>query len=368
MRRESGSKTSRPWDPERYQHEAQSPAAKRPAGDGVLFLLDTVRRVDLRCVSAPYAQATRGAPPLDPALMGCLVLSAYCVGVFARRTIALACARHRAFLAIVGQDRPDGRTLSACRQRPLEACQEGLGHVVRLAGAMGLVRVGTVATEGTPRPGNASRHQAMRYGDMPQAVERLREELEALVAQADQQDAAADAARGSRRGDALPAAWARREERLGQLEAALRRWEAQAQGAAHSARQRRAAAEAARARTGTPRRGQAPQPGVEPPDAKAQRHWTDPALPRLRTNKKGWDDCGHAPASVDAPCQMSVACDVTDASNDTPQAEPRAPATLATLAQAGMPRPQSEAGDAHAIPATLENGSEREAAAQALED
>jgi len=60
---ESGSKTYRPWDPERYQHEAQSPAAKLPAGDLVFFLLDTVRRLDLRGFYAPYEQETRGAPP-----------------------------------------------------------------------------------------------------------------------------------------------------------------------------------------------------------------------------------------------------------------------------------------------------------------
>jgi len=43
---ESSGKTYRPWEPERYQHEAQSPAAKRPAGDWVCFLLETVRRWD----------------------------------------------------------------------------------------------------------------------------------------------------------------------------------------------------------------------------------------------------------------------------------------------------------------------------------
>jgi hypothetical protein len=36
----------RSWDPERYQHEAQSPAAQLPEGDVGCFLLDTVRRLD----------------------------------------------------------------------------------------------------------------------------------------------------------------------------------------------------------------------------------------------------------------------------------------------------------------------------------
>jgi hypothetical protein len=47
---EQHGKTSRPWDPERYRHEAQSPAAKLPEGDLVFFLLDTVPQLDLgRC-------------------------------------------------------------------------------------------------------------------------------------------------------------------------------------------------------------------------------------------------------------------------------------------------------------------------------
>jgi predicted transcriptional regulator len=60
---------------------------------------------------------------------------------------------------------------------------------------------------------------------------------------------------------------------------------------------------------------------------------------------------------VDGACQIILACDVTDAANDTQQAVPVAHATLTTLAQAGIALPQDEAGKAHAIPATLDNGS-----------
>ena len=365
---EHGGKTSRPWEPERYQHEAQSPGAKLPEGDVVFFLLDTVRRLDLRRFYAPYAQETRGAPPFDPAMMVCLLLYAYCVGVFSSRKSALACERKRAFLAIVGQERPDFRTISDFRTLHLEAFKDVFVHVIRLAGEVGLVRLGNVATDGTKIQGNASRHKAMRYGYMQKEVERLREEMEALVTQASQQDDAEEAALGSRRGDELPAELARREERLSKIEAAMRRWEAQAKAEAQAERQRRAAAEAERARTGKPRRGKAPQPVREPPDAKAQSNFTDPELHIMRTNNKGWEYGGNAQASVDATCQIIVACDVTDASNDKQQAEPVAQATLATLVQAGRERPKAESGKTLAIPATLDKGYDSEAAAQALED
>src|SRR6195256_5954299 len=234
-------KTYRRWEPERYRHEAQSPAAKLPEGDLVFFLLDTVPQLDLRRFYAPYETETRGAPPFDPAMMVCLLLYAYCVGVFSSRKMALACERNLAFMAIVGQERPDFRTISDFRKLHLEAFKDVFVHVVRLAGGAGLVKLGNVSTDGTKLQGNASRHKAMSYGYMTKAVERLREEIETLVTAAYQQDAAEDAVLGSRRGDELPAELARREDRLARIEAAMRRLEAQAKAEAEAARQHPAA-------------------------------------------------------------------------------------------------------------------------------
>ncbi len=134
---EHGGKTYRPWEPQRSQQESHSPAAKLPEGDLVFFLLDTVPQLDVSRFYAPYEQETRGAPPFDPAMMVCLLLYAYCVGVFSSRRIALACERHWAFLAIVGQDRPDFRPISDLRKLPLEAFKDVFVQVVRLAGEAG---------------------------------------------------------------------------------------------------------------------------------------------------------------------------------------------------------------------------------------
>jgi hypothetical protein len=156
-------------------------------------------------------------------MMVCLLLYAYCVGVFASRKIAWACERNLAFMAIVGQERPDFRTISDFRKQHLEAFKEVFVQVVRVAGAAGLVKLGNVSTDGTKMPGNASRHKAMSYGYMKKEVERLREDIEALVTQAYQQDEAEEATLGSRRGDELPAELVRREDRLATIEAAMQR-------------------------------------------------------------------------------------------------------------------------------------------------
>src|SRR5436309_3187549 len=100
---------------------------------------------------------------------------------------------------------------------------------------------------------------------MKKEADRLREDIEALVTQAHQQDAADDAALGSRRGDELPAELARREDRLATIEAAMRRLEAQAKADAEAERQRRAEGEAERQHMATERqRHHAPE--AESPD------------------------------------------------------------------------------------------------------
>jgi hypothetical protein len=300
-------------------------------------------------------------------MMVCLLLYAYCVGVFSSRKIAQACERNLAFVAIVGADRPDFRTISDFRKLHLEAFRDVFGQVLRVAGEAGLVKLGNVATDGTKMQGNASRHKAMSYGYMRKEADRLREDIEALVTQAHQHDAEDDAALGSRRGDELPAELARREDRLATIEAAMRRLEARAKADADAERQRRAEVEAERQRLGTPRRGKAPKPVDETPDDKAQTNFTDPELQIMRTNNKGWEYCGNAQASVDAAHQIIVACDVTAESNDKQQAEPMAQLTVASLEQAGIVPPKDATGTAQKIPATYDSGYDSAAAAAAVE-
>src|SRR5437899_1445954 len=210
-------------------------------------------------------------------MMVCLLLYAYCVGVFSSRKVALACERNLEFMAMVGQERPDFRTISDFRKQHLEAFKEVFVQVVRLAREAGLVKLGNVSTDGTKIQGNASRHKAMSYGYMQKEVERLREEIEALVTQAFQQDEADEAALGSRRGDELPAELERREKRLAAIEAAMQRLEEQAKAEADAERQTK----------GQKRRGRAPKPVEETPRDNAQMRFTDSELHVMPTNNKG---------------------------------------------------------------------------------
>jgi transposase len=173
-------KKYRPWTPSAYAHQTYTPADRLPEGDLVFFLLDLVSQLDLEPFYACHEQETRGQPPFDPALLVCLLLYAYSVGVYSSRKIALACERNLALLAIVGDDRPDFRTISDFRKDHLHAFADLFAQVLRLAATAGLLRLGNLAFDGSKLLGQASRHKAMSYGYMKKEEVRLRQEIEAL--------------------------------------------------------------------------------------------------------------------------------------------------------------------------------------------
>jgi transposase len=363
----SSAKKYRPWTPDSYSHLNYAPADRLPEGDLVFFLLDTVPGLDLSRFYAPYEEENRGAPPFDPAMLVCLLLYSYCVGVYSSRKIAKACERNLAFLAIVGDDRPDFRTISDFRKLHLEAFADVFIEVLRLAAELGMVGLGNLAFDGSKFKANASRHKAMSYGYMKKEEERLQAEIKALLEQAKEADSQEDAALGSRRGDELPAELQRREERLATIAAAKERLEEQARVDAEAERQHRAEEEAERQRTGKKRRGKEPKPVSETPDDKAQSNFTDPEAKIMPQSNKGWDYSGNAQVSVDSTFQIIMACFVTTATNDKQQAVPLAQATKENLVQAGVESAKGEAGEAKKIPATLDSGYFSEKAVQGME-
>jgi transposase len=349
-------KKYRPWDPDAYAVQAFRPADRLDEGDLVFFLLDVVPQLDLDPFYASYEVETRGQPPYDPAMLVCLLLYSYCVGVFSSRKIATACERNLAFLAITGDDRPDFRTISDFRKEHLRLFPDVFVQVLRLAHEAGLVQLGLWATDGSKIPGNASRHKAMSYGYMKKEEQRLKAEIAELLRQTQQQDDDDDAVHGARRGDEVPDELRFREQRLAKILEAKKRLEQQARADAQAERQRRAQSQE-RARTGQRHAGGRPAgPVREEPDDKAQTSFTDPELRIMPQSNKGWDYSGNGQVVVDDGCQIIIACDVTDQSNDKQQAVPMAVQALANLEAAGIDRPVDAAGQEQKIAAALDSG------------
>jgi transposase len=273
-------KNYRAWDAQQSSHEPVSPREALPEDDLVFFLLDLIPQMDLTPFHQYYAQELRGQPPFDVTMMVILLVYAYSVGVCSSRKIAAACERNLAFRAIVANDPPDFRTISDFRKIHLAAFRPLFLEVLRVAGEMGMVKLGNLSTDGTKMGANASRHKAMSYGYMNKQIERLEAEIEQLLKQAEQVDTEQDAALGSRRGDELPDELKRREQRLAKIREAKARLEAEARAKAEEEQRRRDEEQAKREAEGRKRRGKEPAPIDPTPEDKAQTNFTD-AFTRL---------------------------------------------------------------------------------------
>lgn len=85
-----------------------------------------------------------------------------------------------AFRYIAANTHPDHDTLCAFRRRFLKEIEQLFVQVLQVAGEMKLVKLGTVALDGTKIHANASRHNALSYGRARRSEAQLRDEVRDL--------------------------------------------------------------------------------------------------------------------------------------------------------------------------------------------
>ncbi len=318
-----------------------------PDGHLALFISDVVDELDLSAIFHAYEAEGRGQPPYHPAMMVKLLLYAYCIGKPSSRKIERATYEDVAFRVLAADQHPDHDSLAEFRKRHLTALAGLFVQGLQLCQAAGLVKLGHVALDGTKLKANASKHKAMSYGRMAETERRLEEEVQALLRQAEQVDAAEDAEYGrGRRGDELPAELARRESRLAKIRAAKAALEAAARAeAAQAAEAGRAKLAAREQRVGSAKGGvpKLPDPEQARPEPRAQYNFTDPDS-RIMIDRatKSYEQAYNAQAAVDGQAQVIVACGVTQSAGDAGQFVPLLGAVERDLGQ----RPAAALADA----------------------
>jgi transposase len=288
--------------------------------------------LDLRPILAAYATGDgRGQPPYHPALLVKLLLYGYCTGKPSSRAIERATYEEIPYRVLAANQHPDHDTIATFRQTHLAALAGLFLQVLQLCQRAGLVKLGHVALDGTKVLANASKHKAMSYGRMPEAERKLEQEIAALLATAQQVDAAEDARYGTgKRGDELPVELARRASRLATIRAAKADLEAEARADAMAtaaaaqakvADRERQTRETGRKPTGRP--PVIPDPTQATPKPKAQRNFTDPASRIMKDGAtKSFVRAYNAQAVVDGTAQVIVAAAVTQEANDKQQLVP----------------------------------------------
>jgi transposase len=297
------------------------------------FLVDVVSALDLSSIYKSYQDKDgRGQAAYAPEMMVRLLLYGYAKGVYSSRKIETRTFEDIAFRYLSGDQHPDHATIAEFRKRHLDALSGLFTQALLLCSEAGLVKLGHVSIDGTKIKANASKHKAQSYARMNESEARLKQEIDALLKQAEETDAAEDEEYGKdRRGDELPAELQRRESRLrkiGEAKAALE------QEAKERASQQRAEAEQKVAereeeeqRTGKKKRGRKPEvtdPKQAKPDDTAQRNFTDPESRIMPdgANKGSFVQGYNAQIAVDSASQVIVAAEVTQETNDKKQLLP----------------------------------------------
>jgi hypothetical protein len=256
-----------------------------------------------------------------------VLLYAYCVGVRSSRQIERRLTEDLAFRVLAANQAPDHVTIARFRVRHQQALAGFLVASLRLCAAAGLVRVGTVALDGTKLAGNAAAKANRTH-------EKLAAEVAEILRQAAAVDQREDRLFGDGCGDELPPSLASKADRLARLRQAKARLEAEAAERQQRYAQRVAASAAAAAAAGRPPRRLKPRPRGEAPNPQPTANTTDPDSRFLSTRKGSVQ--GYNAQAVTTCQQVIVAAQLTQDANDLQQLDPMLKATAATLTAAGI--------------------------------
>src|SRR5580700_6342222 len=164
-----------PYDPQQQMLLPQALQEWLPEGHLAYFISDTVDTLDLSAFHARYAGGGSRNQPFHPAMMVKVLVYGYATGVFSSRKLARKLREDVAFRVLAAGNYPAHRTLCDFRARHLKELSDLFVQVVKL---------GTVAVDGTKIKANASRHKAMSYDRMKKAELELKEQIDALLAKA----------------------------------------------------------------------------------------------------------------------------------------------------------------------------------------
>ena len=283
------------------------------------FVVEVVDGLDLSNLTRQYAG--RGSKAHHPATLLAILVYGYSTGVFSSRKLEMATYDSVAFRYIAAGSHPDHDTLATFRRRFIDELAGLFVQVLEMATEMKLLKLGTVCLDGTKIHANASRHSALSHGHIVKLEVQLKQEVQELLALAEQADTA-----NIPDGMSLPKELKLREDRLGAMATAKAKIAARA--AERYAREKAefddkiGKREAKEKETGKKPHGKppaAPEPGVKDSD---QINLTDEESRIMPVAGGGFEQCYNAQAGVDAATMLVVASTLTQAPNDKQQVQP----------------------------------------------
>jgi transposase len=277
------------------------------------FVVEVIASLDLRAMTGSYRGS--GEASYHPTVLLGILVYGYATGVFSSRKLERATYDSVAFRFVAANQHPDHDTIAAFRRRFLKPIEALFVEVLHLAREMGVLKLGTIALDGTKIHANASRHSALSYEHAGKIEAQLQAAVAELMAKAEAADQA-DVPDGM----SIPDEPARREQRLAEIARARAKERHAREQAEYDAKM--AAREAKAAASGKKPGGRPPTPPVAEPGPADQVNLTDEESRIMPVPGGGFEPCYNAQAAVAAGSLLVLATDVVQASNDKQQVTP----------------------------------------------
>src|SRR4030095_6607885 len=150
------------------------------------FVGEVVETLDRTEMNKAYRGS--GSASYPPATLLSVLIYGYATGVFSSRKLERATYDSVAFRFIAANDHPDHDTIATFRRRFLKEIEALFVEVLKLAREMGVLKLGTVALDGTKIHANANRHSALSYEHASKIEAQLKAEVAELLAKAEAAD------------------------------------------------------------------------------------------------------------------------------------------------------------------------------------
>ena len=184
--------------------------------DHECFIFDDIfRQIDISSIEKNYSRLGQNAysPRLDVGIL----IYAYSQGVFSSRQIEKRCHEDLGFMYISHLNCPNFRVLSDFRKDNPDFFKECFKQSALLARQLGLVSFGHVSLDGSKLKANTSKHKAMSYEYLNLREEELVNQINELVAQAEECDKREDEQLQDKTGYEIPDELKIKEKRLAKI-------------------------------------------------------------------------------------------------------------------------------------------------------
>jgi transposase len=293
-----------------------------PEGHLVFFIDTLIDTADISAITDYYEQSDRGNPPYDPRMMTKILCYAYCIGEPSSRKINKALYEDVAFRVLAAGNFPDFRTISDFRKIHLKSLEGLFVHVLDLCSEAGLVKLGTVAIDGTKVKANASIDKNYNHQKLTEKEEHLQQITHALFEKAEHTDDEEDRIYGKdHRGDELPDGFRTKQEQLERIRKAKTILEQRQQEKKNKYDQKKQKRTETEKKRGKRLRGRKLKKVEQNPEKSAMANTTDPES-RIMKTRNGYAQAYNGQLAVDTSSQVIVAADLVQDQNDKQQLQP----------------------------------------------